>query len=280
LKIISLINMKGGVAKTTLAINIADCLAKRHNKKVLIIDVDPQFNATQCLMTPETYMKHLSEGKDTVINIFDRTSRAVPSTVAAPIKIKSKSLEDIEPSRISNNLDLLPGSLELYRLEMAPGDGRENRLKSFINKINETKKYDYVIIDTPPTPSVWMTSSLIASDYFLIPVKADPISLTGIDLLRSIIEEKKENFDLTIKCAGLVLTITEPNTVVYQNAKSNLEKDNHWKKHLYPVTLPKRTEIARKQLQQHQILDGDNLDAKRAISGITAELLNRISSNE
>lgn len=272
--------MKGGVAKTTLAINIADCLVKRHNSKVLIIDVDPQFNATQCLMTPQNYMKHLSEGKDTIINVFDRTSRAIGSAVSPPMKIKGKPLEEIKAIQISKNLDLLPGSLELYRLEMAPGDGRENRLKSFITKTCETNDYDYVIIDTPPTPSVWMTSSLIASDYYLIPVKADPISLTGIDLLRSIIEEKKENFDLSIQCAGLVLTITEPATVVYQQAKSNLGKDKYWKKYLYPVDLPKRTEIARNQLQQHQILDGDNVEAKIAISSITTELLNRISTDE
>lgn len=275
MKVISFINMKGGVAKTTLAINVADCMVRRHNLKVLLIDVDPQFNATQCLMTPEAYMAHLQADSDTVLKVFDRNSRVLAGTVTTAGKKVPKKLEDIDVVRIKNNFDLLPGNLELYRLEMAPGDGRENRLKNYIQKVSHN--YDCVIIDTPPTPSVWMTSALIASDYYLIPVKADPISLTGVDLLKSIIEEKKENFDLSLECAGLVLTVTEAHTKVYKDARKNLGSDEYWKDHLYLSALPKRTGIAQGQLEQIQILDGDNPEAKSAITAITNELLNRAS---
>ena len=254
MKVVSLINMKGGVAKTTLAINIADCLAKRHDKRVLLIDVDPQFNATQCLMSPDEYINHLSNDGDTVLKVFDRSSRVFASSVSNDGPIDAKNLDDIEVINIAQNLDLLPGNLELYRLEMAPGEGRENRLKNYSNKIKG--EYDYIVIDTPPTPSVWMTSALIASNYYLIPVKADPISLTGIDLLKSIIEEKKENFGLNLECAGLVLTLTESNTLVYRNAKQNLEQDTYWSQYLYPVSLPKRVGIAQGQLDQIHILSG------------------------
>ncbi|MCD1588663.1 AAA family ATPase [Halomonas sp. IOP_14] len=278
MKVVSLINMKGGVAKTTLAINMADCLASRHQKRVLLIDVDPQFNATQCLVAPEDYMGHLRKDGDTILKVFDRNSRIVPSAVASRDKLKPKNLEDIEVLSIKNNFDLLPGNLELYRLEMAPGDGRENRLKNYLAKVED--KYDYVVIDTPPTPSVWMTSALIASQYYVIPVKADPISLTGIDLLRSIIDEKKENFDLSLSCAGLVLTLTESNTKVYQNAKMNLERDKYWKRYLYPVSLPKRVGIAQGQLDQIHILSGDNLEARTAITNITTEFTNRVEEND
>lgn len=278
MKVVSLINMKGGVAKTTLAINMADCLASRHQKRVLLIDVDPQFNATQCLVAPEDYMAHLRKDGDTILKVFDRNSRVVPSAVASRDKLKPKNLEDIEVISIKNNFDLLPGNLELYRLEMAPGDGRENRLKNYLAKVED--KYDYVVIDTPPTPSVWMTSALIASQYYVIPVKADPISLTGIDLLRSIIDEKKENFDLSLSCAGLVLTLTESNTKVYQNAKMNLERDKYWKRYLYPVSLPKRVAIAQGQLDQIHILSGDNLEARTAITNITTEFTNRVEEND
>lgn len=267
--------MKGGVAKTTLAINIADCLVQRHNAKVLLIDVDPQFNATQCLMTPEKYEEHIKNKSDTILNIFDRSQRVVAGSVTIAGKNAPKQLEQINLVSVKKNFDLLPGNLELYRLEMAPGGGRENRLNNYIQKIED--KYDYVVIDTPPTPSVWMTSALIASHYYLIPVKADPISLTGIDLLRSIIEEKEDNFNLDLKCAGLVLTLTEANTVVLRNAKENLTKDKFWNKYLYPVTLPKRTDIAKGQLDQIHILDSDNNEAKTAITSITTELINRVS---
>lgn len=277
MKVVSFINMKGGVAKTTLAVNFADCLAKRHGKKVLLIDVDPQFNATQCLMTPERYMAHLDESGDTIVNVFDRNNRATGSTVNKAAIDKPKTLEDIKVVS-SGSFDLLPGNLELYRLEMAPGEGRENRLKSYIQKLED--QYDYVIIDTPPTPSVWMTSALIASNYYLIPVKADPISLTGIDLLKSIIEEKRENFSLNLSCAGLVLTLIEENTKVYKSAEKNLRKDKHWKKHLYKQGMPKRTAIANKQLDQIHILDSDDADTKIRLTSMVNEFVRRIESNE
>jgi chromosome partitioning protein len=278
LKVVSLINMKGGVAKTTLAINIADCLAARHNKKVLLIDVDPQFNATQCLLSPEEYMDYLQSDGDTILKVFDRSSRVLAGAAIKNSQSTPKALESINVLSVKNNLDILPGNLELYRLEMAPGDGREHRLKNYLAKVSDI--YDYVVIDTPPTPSVWMTSALIASDYYLIPVKADPISLTGIDLLRSIIEEKKENFGLTLQCAGLVLTLTETNTKVYQNAKANLENDAYWRKYLYPVSLPKRVGIAQGQLDQIHILAGENSEAKTAITAITTEFTNRVEEND
>lgn len=278
MKVVSLINMKGGVAKTTMAINIADCLASRHGERVLLIDVDPQFNATQCLMSPEKYLNHVKKDGDTILKVFDRLPRVVASTVVKPTKSKPKKFEKIGVVNIKPKLDLLPGNLELYRLEMAPGEGRENRLKHYLDKVS--KEYDYAVIDTPPTPSVWMTSALIASDFYLIPVKADPISLTGIDLLRAIIEEKKDNFNLNLKCAGLVLTVTETNTRVYKRAKEYLEKDQYWRKFLYPVSLPKRVGIAQGQLEQMHILSGDNNEAKTAITGITTEFTNRVEENE
>ncbi len=277
MKVVSLINMKGGVAKTTLAINLADCLAKRHEARVLLIDVDPQFNATQCLMSPERYIEHIKKSGDTIVSVFDRNGRAVASVVGALDVTKPKALKDILAVK-AGRFDLLPGSLELFRLEMTPGDGRENRLKNYLLSVED--QYDYVVIDTPPTPSVWMTSALIASKFYLIPVKADPISLTGIDLLKSIIDEKKENFALDLSCAGLILTLTEENTNVFKHARENLNKDKYWEKYLYKSGMPKRTEIARKQLEQIHILDTQDRDSKLRLTAIVTEFINRVENDE
>jgi len=276
--VVSVINMKGGVAKTTLAVNLADCLVERHQKKVLLVDVDPQFNATQCFMKPEEYIQHLQDGKDTILNIFDRPNRAIASSVRDPKRMSVKSLEDVLPVEIKKGFHLLPGNLELFRLEMAPGDGRENRLKAYFSKLEEGKNFDYdiIIIDTPPTPSVWMTSALIASNYYLIPVKADPISLTGIDLLKNIVEEKKENYALSIECAGVVLTLTESNTLVYNNARKALQSDKYWNQYLYNASLPKRTKIASEQLENRHILQSGVADSQLALTKIAKEFLERI----
>ena len=170
---------------------------------------------------------------------------------------------------------MIPGSLQLYRLEMASGQGKELRLKRFLESEEIRSKYDYVVIDTPPTPSIWMISALIASDHYILPVRADPISLTGVDLLQTIINETRQNFCLNLSCAGMVLTVVEERTRVFTDARANLEKDDNWKEYLYPMHLPKRTEIARNQLEQVMILDGSQVDAKKAITQITREILSR-----
>ncbi|RVU02379.1 ParA family protein [Mucilaginibacter limnophilus] len=274
MKVISLINMKGGVGKTTLSVNVCDCLARRHNVKVLLVDVDPQFNATQCLMSGEDYVKYLKEDNDTILSVFDRNSRAMVSSVSGTTQRPERKLEDIKPYRVKKNFDLLPGNLELYRMEMTPGEGRENRLSKFLKEQEAKQAYDYVIIDTPPTPSVWMTSALLASNYYLIPVKPDPISFTGIDLLQGIIDNKKENYDLSIQCAGIVLTIVEENTRVYKQAVQNLDS-GRWKTYRYAKSVPKRTEIARTQTNKGYILDLHDNESKFALTGIVAELIER-----
>jgi chromosome partitioning protein len=276
MNVVSLINMKGGVGKTTLSVNICDCLVRRHGQKVLLVDIDPQFNATQCLMTPKDYIAHRQKNRDTIVNIFDRSSRPMVSTVDGIEPSQPKALIDIETLEIKDNFHLLPGNLELYRIEMSPGEGRENRLHKYLQELEKEEQFDLVIIDTPPTPSIWMTSALLASDYYLIPVKADPISFTGIDLLQSIIDDKKENFDLTLECAGIVLTMVEIGTIVYSDAVNFLSKSK-WAKYKFTKEMPKRTAIARQQLSGGFILDIGDYESKVAISGIVEELIKRIS---
>lgn len=276
MKVISLINMKGGVGKTTMSVNICDCLATRNKAKVLLVDIDPQFNSTQCLMAPAEYIKYLKSGKDTIINVYDRATRPIASSVEGIGELTPKKIEDIEPLQIKSNFYLLPGNLELYRIEMTPGEGRENRLNKFLQAIKDKYNFDYVIIDTPPTPSIWMTSALLASQFYLIPVKPDPISFTGIDLLQSIIDDRKENLDLQIKCCGIVLTMVEDQTRVYKDAIAFLSKSK-WAKFKYTKELPKRTSIARTQLSKTFILDLPDAHAKSSITGITDELVKRIS---
>ncbi|HEN8710334.1 MAG: ParA family protein [Pseudomonas sp.] len=276
MKVISLINMKGGVGKTTLAVNIADCLTRQHGASVLMLDVDPQFNATQCLMSPEDYVEHRGEGRDTMLDLFDR-KRVKASTVRGASEVQPKTLQEIDVVEVRENLFLLPGSLDLYRLEMAPGEGRENRLKAYLTAIQDKADYDYVIIDTPPTPSVWMTSALIASDYYLIPVRPDPLSLTGLDLLKSIVEDRKENYGLNVRCAGVVLTMTRQGTNVLYDAMRYLSGDNYWKDKIFTSQIPGRVKYAQQQLNNIFMLDSEAPDMRSSIVNATNELVVRIA---
>jgi chromosome partitioning protein len=150
MKVISLVNMKGGVAKTTLAVNIADCLVKRHDKKVLIIDIDPQFNATQALISGAVYKERLENGAHTVVQIFDDAPRVVAGSTSGATVQPAVQISAITPWEVSAGLFLLPGHLELYRLEMGSGQGRELRLKRYIDHLKQVGYYDFIIVDTPP----------------------------------------------------------------------------------------------------------------------------------
>lgn len=273
--------MKGGVGKTTLTINLAHFLSERDNLKVLIVDIDPQFNSTQCLFSGSEYVQYLKQNKDTIVNIFDDSVKSKLSTVKGTQKEDAKELKDIEPYHFSENLHILPGNLELYKLDMASGTGREMRLKQYLREINKKNNYDFVLIDTPPTPSVWMTSALIASQYYLIPVKPDPISFVGIDLLENIIEQKRDSYDLSIKCIGLVMTMIDRiDSTIFRDAKAYVKRNKKWAPLLFKKHLPKRSEIAKLQLQKQFILDCGNTDIKSALAGIVSELKTRLENEQ
>lgn len=276
MKVISFVNMKGGVAKTTLAVNVADCLVRRHGARVVIVDIDPQFNATQTLVSGATYVEQLQNGGHTIVQVFDDLGRPVASTVSGSSIRPPERLEDILPWVIRDGLLLLPGHLELYRLEMGGGQGRENRLRRYMDILRQRGDIDYVIVDTPPTPSAWMSSALIASDYYVVPVKPEPLSTTGIDLLRAVVSRVQENYSLDISCAGVVLTLAEPTTLVFRDTIAFLDANPFWSGKRFNHVLLKRTVVARMQGQQELILDSNEPELQRSISGITNELLNAI----
>jgi chromosome partitioning protein len=279
MKVISFVNMKGGVAKTTLAVNVADALVRRNGSKVLIVDIDPQFNATQCLVSGPDYVERLKAAEHTILEVFDDSPRPVASSITGRETAEQVRIEDICPWEIKENLHLLAGNLELYRLEMGAGQGRENRLKRYVEHLRSKGDYDFVVIDTPPTPSAWMASALIASDYYLVPVKPEPLSATGIDLLRSVVGKIEENHGLNIRCLGVVLTIAETHTVVYKNTVDFIDTNRYWKGKRFRRPLPKRTQIARSQGEQRAILDIDDPDLLTAVTGIMKEFLTRIEED-
>ena len=280
MKVISLINMKGGVGKTTLATNLCDCLSRRNQKKVLLVDIDPQFNSTQCLFSGDEYVEYISKDNDTIINIFDDSIRTATSTVNGATQSDSRELKEIKPYKFKENFYILPGNLELFKINMPSGSGREYRLKKYLREINSIEKFDYVFIDTPPTPSVWMTSALIASNYYLIPVKPDPISFIGIDLLETIIDTKRDDYDLELNCLGLVFTMIErEDSIVYRKALEKVESDK-WKNLKFAKYIPKRTDVAKFQLNKQFILDTNDRDLMTSLTGIVSELEKRIEDEK
>jgi chromosome partitioning protein len=278
MRTISLVNMKGGVAKTTLAVNLADALNRREDGRVLLVDLDPQFNATQCLFSGPDYVEKRKKGGHTVLNVFDDSGSSEISLVTGMTINASVKLEDVKPWPVRDGFDIIPGDLELYRLEMSGGHGREMRLRRYLEKTKASEKYDYIIIDTPPTPSHWMISGLLASDHYLVPVKPEPLSRVGIDLLRGVINRCAENHGHSIECLGVVLTIADRRTKVFSETIDFLDNNKVWKDKRIAWDLPQRTVIARDQGNQGLILDCANSDARSALVRITSEVVKRIGN--
>lgn len=276
MKTISFVNMKGGVGKTTTAINVADYLARANGKKVAILDVDPQFNATQCLYSPKEYVETLKSGAPTILSVFDTEIETTASVVTGIATKKQIEFKDITLTQ-KGNIWTLPGNIDLYRLEMVAGEGREFSLKRFIEESIKPHGFDYIIIDTPPTPSIWMTSALISSDYYIIPVRPDPLSMIGIDLLRSIIERRRKTYGLKIQGLGVVFNMVErPDSVIFNQAKSNLASNEHWKDRVFTSYLPKRSELAKSQVEQPYIMAMEDYDLRAGLKRIVNEILEKI----
>lgn len=199
--VVSLINMKGGVGKTTLAAQLAHAADKR-DLRTLAIDLDPQANLSQALMGAKAYVKHLNEKRPTIVNIFEQY---VPPTVTAPSPSKV-SIEDVIIKKAGywsdTTLDLIPSRLELAQTLKNP-TGKERWLAKALSKV--VGGYDLVLIDCAPTESILTEAAYHCSRYALVPVKPEFLATIGLPLLAKSIEEfVAENSDHSLDICGVV----------------------------------------------------------------------------
>ena len=199
--VVSLINMKGGVGKTTLAMQLAHS-ADSADFRVLAVDLDPQSNLSQALMGPKEYVAHLKENKPTVVQIFDDYVPA-GAGFGAPHLLDVKNVIGKQVGYWSNtSLDLIPSRLELSRTLKNP-TGKERRLAKAIAQVQD--EYDLIIIDCAPTESILTDAAYFASRYVVVPIKPEFMATIGLPLLaRSLQEFQLENDDHEIEIAGIV----------------------------------------------------------------------------
>lgn len=198
---VSLINMKGGVGKTTLAMHLAHA-ADKSNLRVLAVDLDPQSNLSQALLGPKKYVDHLDADKPTVVQIFDEY---VPTGTGK----KSPKRLDVEKVILrkagywsDTTLDLIPSRLELSNTLKNPY-GRERLLAKALAQVAD--QYDLILIDCAPTESVLTDAAYFASRYVVVPIKPEFMATIGLPLLaRSLNQFQLANDDHEIGIAGLV----------------------------------------------------------------------------
>lgn len=199
---ISLINMKGGVGKTTLASQIAWYAVRHLDKRVLLIDLDPQANASQSVMSPQRWVDYLDGGGHTVADIFEEFT---------PTNASSGSPKKVDPAKVIHKrveyddgslLHIVPSRLELSFTLRNP-TSKEDLLARFVAKVEQN--YDLIIIDCSPTDSILTDAAYHCSRYVLVPIRAEFLASIGFPLLnRSIKAFRTRHEDKVIEVCGLV----------------------------------------------------------------------------
>lgn len=199
---VSTINMKGGVGKTTLSTQIAWYATIQLDKRVLLIDLDPQANASQSVMSPQGYVNYLNSGGITVADIFEQFTPTGTAS-GAPKKLDlSKAVYQRVRYTDGSLLDIVPSRLELSWTLRNP-TGKETLLPRFVSKIED--QYDLIIIDCSPTDSILTDAAYHCSRYVLVPIRAEFLASIGFPLLnRSIKAFQMRHEDKVIEVSGLV----------------------------------------------------------------------------
>ncbi|NEO95227.1 MAG: ParA family protein [Moorea sp. SIO3G5] len=220
--VISTVNMKGGVGKTTLTVNLATCLAKNHNKRVLVVDLDTQISGTLSLMQPQAFAK-ARKGRRTLSRLIDK--------VIKPSYRSRLTIEDIIQTDNCNikGLDLLPGDIELYdeyvvsdllhKQSVQEGEVEFSKVWSrfeslLIKGILEPiiPNYDFIILDCAPGYNLLTRSGIVASDLYLLPARPEPLSIVGIQLLERRIarlkESHKQDSPLNLQLLGIIFILS------------------------------------------------------------------------
>jgi chromosome partitioning protein len=188
---------------------------------------------------------------------------------------KNVSLADVtrriyEKSDHTSFLDLIPGTLHLINLEMAPR-GYEHRLQNFVGKFGDC--YDFIFIDCPPTFSVFLLSGFLASDYYVVPLKPDPLSTLGIPLLEKVIDAYSELYGKFVQPLGVIFTMVR-HTNEMTKVQNGIKDTSVGKRYIFKNSLSMGTAVAEASSRNSFLFDyGRASKQGEEIKSITLELL-------
>ena len=218
-KILGVVNQKGGVGKTTTAINLAACLALE-GLKILLVDCDPQANASSGLGFQRDDNRH---------SIYD-------------VLVGNSTAEQVILPTDVETLKLLPGSKNLTgaNIELAGADDRALRLRQALEPVREA--YDVVVLDCPPALDLLTLNVLTAAEMLIVPMQAEYFALEGVSELVSTLERVRGSFNPGLTIEGVLLTMYDDRTNLAQQVTETLRE--YFKERLYKTVIPRNVRLA------------------------------------
>ena len=259
MQIISVINQKGGVGKTTTVINLAAGLSQQ-NKKILVIDLDPQGNATTGLG-----LSNMENSNDTIYGVLNGT----------------KEIFDVVKKTQLENLDLVTSNVDLSGLEVETADDTnrafilKHKLGPYLN--NSRGSYDYILIDCPPSLSLLTVMALVSSDSLLVPLQTEFFALEGLTQLMKTIERIKINLNPDLKIRGILLTMYDKRNKL----SSQVEKEarDYFNEKVYSTVIPRNVRLSEAPSHGMPVLIYDkSCPGSKSYFSFTDEFINQETS--
>lgn len=218
-KVIAIANQKGGVGKTTSAINLSAALAEK-GKKVLVIDIDPQGNTTSGLGVNKNEIRN---------SIYE-------------LLIDEASMDEVLQKEVYKNLDLIPSNVNVaaVEIELLDMEGKEKKLRDKISEIRDD--YDYAIIDCPPALGLLTVNAMTTADTILVPIQCEYYALEGLSDLIHSVELVRKRLNPTLEIEGVFFTMYDARTNLAMQVVDNVR--THISEKVFKTIIPRNIRLA------------------------------------